>query len=187
MTATACAVTAAFAMAGCGGGDTPGGDHSSSASPAHQADPYQKAPWRLQVVHFLDALRTPEDGRYRNWLSDDAALDTRFVYAPRRTGDPGWEKRDYSGAAVVYPAEMGPAPKKAFFNALTRDNAVIAATLTVVDPKGETVTGDNSYAFTFKVRTTQGDWLTGTASGAPGTSASSGHITELLYDVKPSS
>ncbi|GHE07349.1 hypothetical protein [Streptomyces alanosinicus] len=183
-----CVVAAAFALAGCGnGGDGSDGKHSPSASPT-QTDPYQKAPWRLQVVNLLSALHNPGDGKYRNWLSDDPTYDTRdFTYTPRRTGDPGWEKRNYGGTAVVYPGTMKPTEKKAFFNALTRDNTVIPGTLTVVDPKGETVTGDNSYMFTFKVKTTRGNWLTGTAIGGPGTSAAKGHITELAYDVKPSS
>jgi hypothetical protein len=186
------AVTA-LALAGCGGGGDDGGGGGdgkstpSASATAQPADPFQQAPWRLQVVNLLTALRTPEDGKYRKWMSDDPERWTDdFIYTPREEGDPGWSNRSNDGASVVYPAKMDPAEKKAFFSAITRNNTVEASTLTVVDAGDETVAGDNQFKFTFKVRTSDGKWLTGMAIGSPGTSADYGHITRLSYDLNQS-
>ena len=81
---------------------------------------------------------------------------------------------------------MNKTEKNAFFKAITRDNTVLADTLTVTDPGDETVAGDNRYKFRFKVKTSDGHWLTGTAIGSPGTSAASGRITRLTYDAPKS-
>lgn len=179
------AAATALALAGCGGGDSgPDGKDTPSASPTVQADPYQKAPWRLQVVNLLNALRTPEDGKYRAWMSDDPEYWTdSFIYTPRSASDPGWSTLTPDGISTVYPGKMDPAEKKAFFNGITRDNKVVASTLTVVDAGTETVAGDNRYKFTFKVKTSDGKWLTGMAIGSPGTEASEGRITRLTYDL----
>ncbi|MFH8802180.1 hypothetical protein ACH4F6_21660 [Streptomyces sp. NPDC017936] len=179
------AATAALALAGCGSGDDGGSgkEDKPSASPSVPADPYQKAPWRLQVVNLLTALRTPEDGTYRSWMRDDPELWTQdFIYTPRDATAPGWSNRGSDGASVVYPGKMDPAEKKAFFNGITLDNTVLPDTLTVVDAGDETVAGDNQFQFTFKVETTQGKWVTGMAIGSPGTEAAKGHITRLSYD-----
>jgi hypothetical protein len=181
---TVIVVMAALALAGCGGsGGGSDGKTTSSPTPTEQADPYEKAPWRMKVVNLLNALRTPEDGKYRTWMSDDPELWTKsFIYTPRSSGDPGWERRN-DGAASVYPGKMNKAEKKAFFNGITRDNTVIASTLTVVDAGGETVAGDNSFKFTFKVKTSDGKWLTGMAIGHGESNAAYGWVTRLTYDV----
>ncbi|MGW0704879.1 hypothetical protein ACWD4G_02700 [Streptomyces sp. NPDC002643] len=177
------AAVAALALASCGSGDD-GEKSTPSASPTVRTDPFLKAPWRLQVVNLLTALRTPEDGKYHNWMSDDPELWTNdFIYTPRDAGEPGWSNRNSEGFSVVYPGKMDAAEKKAFFNGITRDNTVIASTLTVLDAGDETVAGDNKYKFTFKVKTDDGQWLTGMAIGSPGTQANSGHITRLTYDL----
>lgn len=182
------AMAAALALAGCGGDDgRPSGTSTKAASPTVQGDPYREAPWRLQVVNLLDALRTPEDGKYRNWMMDDTELWTmEFIYTPRRASDPEWDRRSNDGSAVAYPGKMTASEKKAFFAAITRDNTVISSSLTVVDAGDETVAGDNSYKFTFKVRTSDGQWLTGMAIGSPGTDPAKGRITRLTYDVTKS-
>ncbi|MFD7712225.1 hypothetical protein [Streptomyces sp. NPDC059786] len=176
------AVVAALALAGCGSDDKSEG--KDSASPTAPADPYKDAPWRMQVVNLMKALRTPEDGKYHAWMSDDPEQwSEHFVYTPLSSGDPGWDKRSNDGIVSVYPGKMNDAEKKRFFAGITRDNSVVADTLTVVDAGGETMTGDNRYKFTFKIRTADGQWLTGMAIGSPGTEADSGRITRLTYDL----
>ncbi|MFD7818836.1 hypothetical protein ACFV6E_38910 [Streptomyces sp. NPDC059785] len=176
------AVVAALALAGCGSDDEPEG--KDSASPTAPADPYREAPWRMQVVNLLTALRTPDDGKYRSWMTDEGQQSTAtFIYTPRTADDPGWSTRTSDGLSSVYPGEMDEAEKKRFFAGITRDNTVVPSTLTVVDAGDETVAGDNHYKFTFKVRTEKGQWLTGMAIGSPGTEADSGHISRLTYDL----
>lgn len=185
--AGALAVTAAvLALAGCGGGDGSGGGGGGSpatSSPSAEADPYRKAPWRMQVVNLLDALRTPQDGRYRSWLSDDPDYAARsFAYTPRSAGDPGWGDRDDDGVAVVYPSEFEPGERTAFFDALTRDSTVVAASLQVTKADKVPQGGNGDYRFDFKVRTSTGTWLTGQAVGN-GLDAAKGRITRLTYGV----
>ncbi|MCX4763807.1 hypothetical protein OG562_23130 [Streptomyces sp. NBC_01275] len=183
------AVAAGLVLSGCGGGGDDGGkgDGRSSASasptPTVQADPYLKAPWRLQVVNLLTALRTPETGKYRNWMSDDPEYwTTDFIYTPRDSGDPGWSNRGSDGTSVVYPGKMDPTEKKTFFKALTHDGTVLADTLTVVDAYGEPVTGDGPYKFTFTVKTSDGKQLSGMALGSPATDADHSTIGRITYD-----
>ncbi|MFE9098021.1 hypothetical protein [Streptomyces sp. NPDC007264] len=177
---------ALLALAGCGSGDASGSKDTASASPTAQADPYRKAPWRLQVVNLLNALRTPQDGRYRSWMSDSATYwNHDFTYTPRRAGDPGWADRTGEGYVPVYPGKLGKAEKTAFFKAITRDDTVIASTLTVTRADSVPHADDADYKFAFKVRTTDGKWLTGQAVGN-GTQASRGRITRLVYDVPAS-
>ncbi|MFB0626830.1 hypothetical protein [Streptomyces sp. AB3(2024)] len=183
-------VVASLALTGC----TKDGDHAeagsqdtASASPSPTGGPYANAPWRLQVVHLLEALRTPQDGTYRTWMSDDAVYwDLSFSYTPRNASEPGWDKRDYEGATLTYPGKLTPGEKDAFFKSLTRDNMTIASTLTVVRAELLPDATRKDYRFTFRVRTSSGDWLSGTAMGNQGDEAGNGKVTRLTYDVKPS-
>ncbi|MFI1648639.1 hypothetical protein ACH4XT_17100 [Streptomyces avidinii] len=183
-------MAAALTLTGCtknGDHPKPGSQDTSSASPSKSADPYANAPWRQQVVHLLEALRTPQDGTYRTWMSDDAVYWTNtFIYTPRSTSEPGWDKRDYEGTVVTYPGKLTPAEKDLFFKSLTRDNRTIASTLTVVRAEQQPDGTRQDYRFTFKVQTSDGAWLTGMAMGNQGDAAGNGKVTRLTYDVKPS-
>ncbi|MCJ1679710.1 hypothetical protein MTF65_20665 [Streptomyces sp. APSN-46.1] len=162
-------------------------DAASPSSPSPSADLYAKAPGRIQVVHLLEALRTPQDGTYRTWMSDDATYWTQtFIYTPRSTSEPGWDKRDNEGTAVTYPGKLTPAEKDAFFKSLTRDNTIIASTLKVVRVEEQPVGTRQDYRFTFKLQTSGGDWLTGMAMGAQRDEAGNGKVTRLSYDTKQS-
>ncbi|WP_159039712.1 hypothetical protein [Streptomyces sp. TP-A0356] len=185
-TTGALAITAALlALAGCGSGDASGSKDTASSSPTAQADPYHDAPWRMQVVNLLDALRTPQDGRYRNWMPDSADNSLDFAYTPRTAGDPGWADRNNKGYAVVYPGQLGKPQKTAFFKAITRDDTVVASSLTVTRADSVPREGNADYKFAFKVKTTDGKWLTGQAIGN-GTDASRGRIIRLVYDTSAS-
>ncbi|MFF4448708.1 hypothetical protein [Streptomyces sp. NPDC001502] len=183
-------LAASLTLTGCtkdGDQAKPGSQDTASASPSPSAAPYANAPWRLQVVNLLEALRTPQDGTYRTWMSDDATYWTQtFIYTPRSASEPGWDKRDYEGTVVTYPGKLTPAEKDAFFKSLTRDNRTIASTLTVVRAEQQPDGTRQDYKFTFKVQTSDGDWLTGMAMGAQRDEAGNGKVTRLTYDVKPS-
>ncbi|GGN67338.1 hypothetical protein GCM10011579_039760 [Streptomyces albiflavescens] len=184
------AAAAVLALAGCGS-DSDGGSGSkngASSSPTVQADPYLHAPWRMQVVNLLDALRTPQDGTYRAWMSDSAAHSlSSFDYTPRSAGEPGWDDRDYEGSAMVYPSQLSKTEKNAFFKALTQDDTVIASTLKVTRaeliPQSE---DKQDYKFVFKVKTTGGKWLTGRAFGSGGLESAGGQVKALNYDIPKS-
>ncbi|KIX79454.1 hypothetical protein SF23_00050 [Streptomyces sp. MBRL 10] len=185
-------MTASLALTGCTkDGDSAEPDAKATSSPPASASPseapYANAPWRRQVVHLLEALRTPEDGTYRTWMSDDATYWNRtFTYTPRTTSEPGWDRRDYEGSTVTYPGKLSPAEKAVLFRSLTRDNTTISSTLTVVRPELQPDGTRQDYRFTFKVQTSSGDWLTGTAMGNQEDDAGNGKVTRLTYDVKPS-
>ncbi|MDA5282542.1 hypothetical protein [Streptomyces sp. Isolate_45] len=182
-------MAASLTLTGC----TKDGDHaepgspdhvSAAASPSPSAAPFANAPWRLQVVHLLEALRTPQDGTYRTWMSDDATYWTdSFVYTPRSTSEPGWDRRNYEGMTVTYPGKLTPAEKDLLFKSLTRDNRTIASTLTVDRVEQQPDGTRQDYWFTFKVQSSDGDWLTGRAMGHSDEKGN-GRVNHLSYDVK---
>ncbi|MFB7256009.1 hypothetical protein [Streptomyces nojiriensis] len=183
-------MAASLSLTGCTetepGSKAESGSHDAASS-SPSADLYAKAPWRRQVVHLLEALRTPQDGTYRTWMSDDATYWTEtFIYTPRSANEPGWDKRDQQGEVVTYPAKLTPAEKDLFFKSLTRDNRTIASTLTVVRAEQQPDGTRQDHGFTFKVRTSDGDWLTGTATGHQRDESGKGKVTRLTYDAKPS-
>ncbi|MGW2256231.1 hypothetical protein ACWCXH_39830 [Kitasatospora sp. NPDC001660] len=157
---------------------------SSSSHSSQQADAYQNAPWRLQVVNLLTALQTPQDGKYKQWMTDDPTTPDPFIYTPRSSSDPGWSKRSADGSASVWPNELSPADKEVLFKAITRGNTVIASTLTVTEVDGLPNDQSAGYKFHFTVKTTDGKSLSGMALGHNGLVATR-EVARLTYDVTP--
>lgn len=165
-------------LTACGGGSdskgSPSGDEEASTSP------YHSAPWRLQVVHFLQAASHPGSGKYRAWTEHGSD----FIYTPKSSGDPGWKDRTYDGTASVYLNELSAPQKKAVLDSVTHKGSVIPSTLEVTKAKGKPDQESDDYSFQFKVKTTKGKWLTGMALGSDGHKVKSGQVDRLSYDVR---